>query len=130
MIRRVAAVALVIFSMLGLIAPASAQAPSPLAPKVIRHWMHLARKVWPNVCWPPSFGVFAAQPGSRIVGWAWIGGNPCHFELREDWPTWPAGMLCTIIVHEMGHLAGQRHSTNRRSVMYPDYIRVFHRCPS
>ncbi len=56
-----------------------------------------------------------------------------------------AAKLCTIVVHEFGHLSGWRarpgreymspdgeldafHSANARSVMFPRYRRAFHRC--
>lgn len=32
---------------------------------------------------------------------------------------WSREMFCTIAVHEVGHLAGMKHSTNPRSVMFP-----------
>jgi hypothetical protein len=34
-----------------------------------------------------------------------------------DWP-----MFCTVMVHEIGHLVGQQHSTDATSVMYPIYV--------
>lgn len=40
-----------------------------------------------------------------------------------DWP-----MLCTVVVHEMGHLSGHEHSTDPRSVMYPVYLGPIPQC--
>lgn len=32
---------------------------------------------------------------------------------------WEADVLCAVVVHEYGHLAGRAHSSNPRSIMYP-----------
>jgi hypothetical protein len=40
-----------------------------------------------------------------------------------DWPE-----LCTVIVHEYGHLAGQQHSTDRNSPMYAYYTHPIAQC--
>jgi hypothetical protein len=37
-------------------------------------------------------------------------------------------MLCTIIVHEMGHLTGHNHSDDWRNVMYPHTTHTYWRC--
>jgi hypothetical protein len=53
-------------------------------------------------------------------------GDPAHntrcdvtFNIRQDWD-WPK--LCTIFVHEFGHLSGNAHSDDERDVMFPYYI--------
>jgi hypothetical protein len=53
-------------------------------------------------------------------------GDPAHntlcdvmFNARQDWD-WPK--LCTVFVHEFGHLAGNTHSDDERNVMFPYYI--------
>ena len=53
-------------------------------------------------------------------------GDPAHntlcdvtFNARQDW-SWPK--LCTVFVHEFGHLAGNAHSDDERDVMFPYYI--------
>jgi pyruvate/2-oxoglutarate dehydrogenase complex dihydrolipoamide acyltransferase (E2) component len=35
---------------------------------------------------------------------------------------------CTVMVHEYGHLLGQRHSDDEHSVMYPTYVEAFPAC--
>ncbi len=40
-----------------------------------------------------------------------------------DWP-----MFCTVMVHEIGHLVGQQHSTDATSVMYPVYVAPIAEC--
>jgi hypothetical protein len=35
---------------------------------------------------------------------------------------------CTVMVHEYGHLVGQRHSEDEHSVMYPSYVEAFPAC--
>jgi hypothetical protein len=75
--------------------------------------------------WKPSCGTLSLRYGvpedagaaAGASGWAWNGdckigvnaGN--HYEFEE---------LCTIVVHEGGHVAGLGHSPNRRSVMYAE----------
>jgi hypothetical protein len=41
------------------------------------------------------------------------------FNTRQDWD-WPK--LCTVFVHEFGHLAGNPHSADPDDVMFPYYI--------
>ncbi len=51
----------------------------------------------------------------------------CKITLNEvqdfDWP-----MFCTVMVHEIGHLTGQQHSTDSSSVMYPVYVSPIPEC--
>lgn len=37
-------------------------------------------------------------------------------------------VFCTVILHEYGHLAGVKHSSNMKSIMYPTYRGVDKRC--
>jgi hypothetical protein len=53
-------------------------------------------------------------------------GDPAHntlcdvmFNTRQDWD-WPK--LCTVFVHEFGHLAGNAHSADERDLMFPYYV--------
>jgi hypothetical protein len=53
-------------------------------------------------------------------------GDPQHntlcsvtFNARQDWD-WPK--LCTVFVHEFGHLAGNAHSDDPDDVMFPYYV--------
>ena len=40
-----------------------------------------------------------------------------------DWP-----MLCTVMVHEYGHLSGQQHSPDPANVMYYQYLQPIPQC--
>lgn len=82
----------------------------------------IAARVWHNPCG----GNVAIQratppvnPGEFGVSIAWTYDNDCTVYLATGWhPGWLE--LCTTMLHEYGHLAGAPHSTNPRSVMYPD----------
>ncbi|MDX6730659.1 MAG: Matrixin, partial [Baekduia sp.] len=45
--------------------------------------------------------------------------------LRDDWD-WPK--LCSVVVHEVGHLAGHDHVDDPDDVMYPIYVRAVPEC--
>lgn len=53
--------------------------------------------------------------------------SDCTITLNQnqeyDWP-----MFCSVMVHEIGHLVGQQHSTDPKSVMYPSYINPIPEC--
>jgi hypothetical protein len=40
--------------------------------------------------------------------------------------SWP--MLCTVVTHEFGHLAGHDHVTDQKDVMYPVYVGPIPEC--
>lgn len=48
--------------------------------------------------------------------------------LNADWPTWKPEYLCTVIVHEVGHLEGHDHSTDPGNVMYPIMLNYYAPC--
>src|SRR4051794_3143245 len=51
----------------------------------------------------------------------------CRVDLNSRaWFDWPK--FCTVIVHELGHLTGHRHSTDPADVMYPYYTRPLAAC--
>jgi hypothetical protein len=51
----------------------------------------------------------------------------CEIELnvRADWD-WPK--LCTVLVHEFGHLTGHRHADDPDDVMYYAYVQPIPEC--
>lgn len=62
-----------------------------------------------------EWGAFALREQCRVVfsfgSWRWTGWN-----------------ICTIMVHEYGHLAGFQHSDALRSIMFPGPIFTPKRC--
>jgi hypothetical protein len=106
----------------------------------VRAAILVARATWGSACenhlavrwadYDDTLG--AARGGGRVLARA----HDCAIDfsrrvLDDDatrtWAyAWP--WLCTLVVHEYGHLAGQGHSTDQNSVMYPSIDRVFWRC--
>lgn len=61
----------------------------------------------------------------NIVGWV-DAPESCTFYLNRRLLRqfhYESGLLCTVVIHEMGHLAGYGHTYDPRSIMYPDYGR-------
>jgi hypothetical protein len=96
---------------------------SPLAPGV-----HSATDAW--VTFDSSLGTNnLAAPASSytncviaLARWRW----PTSASMSEDWD-----MLCTTMIHEMGHLLGRSHDLTPGSVMAPvftDYSSVPSSC--
>lgn len=69
-------------------------------------------------------------PRMRRLGRAYR--RRCRIELNVEVYGWRRGasrpLLCTLVVHEYGHLAGQGHSPHPRDVMHPRIIRVHPPC--
>lgn len=80
----------------------------------------------------------------RIAAMAFTDDGPCRIVINRALRFTPAA-LCTVVLHEVGHVAGYRaapgtefiypdgtldreHSANRRSVMFPFFRRVDPRC--
>lgn len=130
---------IVIFTLL-LAAPADAHRSDTSR---IHNMRHIAQTVWGDVCDVGTMNV-------PIVGkWAvlrdangeprpeWIalfsgirqgaGYRDCRIEIdkRRKWTT---EKLCRTMVHEFGHAAGRRHSSNPRSIMYQGLPGYYRRC--
>jgi hypothetical protein len=58
-------------------------------------------------------------------------GLVCRVELAESLRSRLYGdreLLCTLVLHEVGHLTGRRHNRNPRSVMYGGPLEIDERC--
>lgn len=95
----------------------------------------IAAKVWQNPCpagtavqWSPlpdDIGSWSSVNASQVAAWVTTG-EGCVVHMRADQPNdWP--WFCTIMIHEVGHLAGQHHVDNPNSVMSPT-PRIDRRC--
>jgi hypothetical protein len=86
----------------------------------VQDLLPVARAHWPD---SPCAGreVVAVTRGLRTVqgdpamGMAWVGDGGCRVEIRSGLTDYE---LCTVLVHELGHLAGQAHSDDPASPMY------------
>ena len=84
----------------------------------------LALSYWgPTPC-TPVVHVHALERG--VLGQTTRMGDWCEVEIQSR--TWRWGMLCSVVVHEMGHAAGHGHSTDRMDVMYPELVRTADVC--
>lgn len=50
-----------------------------------------------------------------VGGMAWPA--TCEWGLATDWIVWQWPILCAVVVHEFGHLAGRDHNDDPASVM-------------
>ena len=84
--------------------------------------------------WNPFEVDYAGSPGARA--WARTFVEQCRIDFNLGlWrdPSWRAAIydppwLCTLVVHEYGHLAGHGHSADPADVMYPLIDRVYVGC--
>jgi hypothetical protein len=70
-----------------------------------------------RLVWVPRWIVRQALGHGTLAAVA-DGGCTIYYNQAAGWP-W--GKLCSITVHEYGHLLGHRHSHNPDSIMYPGY---------
>lgn len=115
-----------------------AVAPARSAP--VDDALAVARATFPAACSPVTVhgdGERSAPTDwgydwTRVVAAAWQGPAvpACELWLRSDWTSWPWLVLCTEVVHEVGHLAGAAHSPDPSDVMYaePDPLTQLARC--
>ncbi len=59
--------------------------------------------------------------GGRAAGWSWEGDCTVYLNVNRRWE-WPP--LCTVVLHEAGHLVGAQHSTDPANVMYAEGVFV------
>ena len=53
----------------------------------------------------------------------------CRILLNRRWvDQMPRAMRCTLVFHELGHLAGRPHSDDPDSIMFGEYVRPDPRC--
>jgi hypothetical protein len=125
-------------------APAAAQAPAgPDVRFAVGSPAMLAAQQIARAHWgvDPCGGVidiaWVSQPESynAVSSWAnmgdpyadWQGNQDCRIEFNRDM-TFRWGKFCTVLVHEYGHLAGQRHDEHPGELMSAIYDRPIADC--
>ena len=78
----------------------------------------VAAGLWPA---PPCQVVAHVAALDRALGQVSFGGPVCLVEV--DARRWKFWQLCSVFVHEYGHIAGLPHSPDPLSVMYPRLVR-------
>lgn len=112
--------ALALLMLIGLLPVASAQA--VVTDYDLARDMRLAQKVFPHACGEdrPAIGVDFETMLDGLDGYTSLGGEAgCWIVLNAGWAAWSPPVLCRVVVHEVGHLAGLKHTSNVRSIMYP-----------
>jgi hypothetical protein len=82
-----------------------------------------------QIVWHPSCGQLRVAYSDPTMsgapdeagGWAWAGDCGIGVDSRKHWEF---EMLCQIILHEGGHVAGLGHSTNPASVMRASFLGI------
>lgn len=95
-----------------------------MSPATARAWeldraRQVAETVWGNPCAKPVPITFRDAPltptaSMNARGLAYY--PTCEIFLRTDVNAW--NEICPVVLHEMGHLAGMKHSDNPFSVMH------------
>ena len=94
-------------------------------------WWSQYTEVPTNVTW--NWGTqeqFAAQIEADVIGWSIVGSG--HFTIsRAHWNPMPRYERCSLVIHEVGHAIGFRHSEDPTNVMYerPAVPRQCHEAP-
>jgi Matrixin len=105
---------------------AAAAPPAAARHAGVRHYVQLGFNVWgEELAHCPSVQFSWRNAGPRTLGWVdSIGGCSFHLNARLSYYFHHVtGLACTVVIHEMGHLAGQQHTTDRSSIMYEGYER-------
>jgi hypothetical protein len=90
---------------------------SPCRGKVAVAWASLSAGVNAESSWSNDVDPFL-QPSRN-------GDCEITLSLREDWD-WLK--LCSVVIHELGHLAGHDHVDDPDDVMYPTYMHAVPEC--
>jgi hypothetical protein len=117
-----------LFVALAALLPATAVAATP-GPVGTAQGLKVAERVFGVPACGRPVVAYASFAGPHLLSGADT--ERCRILLNADLADkMPRAMVCTLVVHEWGHLAGREHSTDRSSVMYADYVGPDERCLS
>lgn len=77
----------------------------------------------PTLCGPPNVIDYPLFPPD-VAG---VAMPDCTIIVNDSRRMTP-GTVCTVVVHEYGHLAGHGHSPDPDNVMHPTFVKVFEPC--
>jgi hypothetical protein len=109
-----------------VLAVGASNAQATLSARELAHMRHIAAVAWPgNSCtgrvrfaWTADATLDALEPGAVAAA----SPQTCQVVASRDrWQPWKA-YLCTVLVHESGHLAGRPHVADPRNVMYGGWL--------
>lgn len=71
---------------------------------------------------------YATAPAPDLLGWVYPDSCAIYLNERERKTFADPVVRCVVIVHEWGHLAGQKHSTDPDNIMNPVVPFDYWRC--
>jgi hypothetical protein len=90
------------------------------------HWPSSRCRGKESVVWTPQAQLDAAHPGEGVAADA--SAKDCDVRLSEAARHWSGPMICALLEHEFGHLAGRAHTSDPTDVMHGGKVPWTHDC--